>query len=83
MSYTEQYKGHKWIKVPHLKLDPELSDFANLMRLDSHHIAETTFLIEEVRRLAALLDGVTNALEPNDDRPSGTDHVGSRSEPEA
>jgi hypothetical protein len=74
MSYAEKYKGYRWIKVPHFHRDPSLTDGENLTKLEQHHVAETTFLIREVRRLAALLDGANDARVQEDDGGVGTEH---------
>lgn len=47
--------GYRWIRVPRHTERPELSWEARYRRLEAHHLAETTFLIEEVRRLARRL----------------------------
>jgi len=49
------YKGYKWIKVKHFKFDPKKSWEENFKALEQHHVEETTFLIDEVRKLAAKL----------------------------
>ena len=52
----EFYRGYKWIKVPRYEMDELLSWEERYRRLDEHHVRETTFLIEEVRRLAVRID---------------------------
>jgi hypothetical protein len=47
------YNGYKWIKVRQHKFDPSKSWEENYRDLEKHHVEETTFLIEEVRKLAA------------------------------
>lgn len=68
MSLAEQYEGYKWIKVKRHKDDPTKSWEERYAALDKHHIEETTFLIETLRRLAQLLDETapakTGELEP-------------------
>lgn len=56
--YVERCKGYGWIKV---KKDPLIDEAdaswqERFEALQAHHIEETTFLIEKVRELAALLD---------------------------
>jgi hypothetical protein len=46
------YDGYKWIKVRQHKFDPSKSWEENYRDLEKHHVEETTFLIEEVRKLA-------------------------------
>lgn len=47
------YSGYKWIKVPKLTIPEELPWNEKFSLLDKHHIAETSFLIDEIRKLAA------------------------------
>ena len=47
------YDGYKWINVRQHKFDPAKSWEENYRDLEKHHVEETTFLIEEVRKLAA------------------------------
>lgn len=59
MSYSEQYEGYEWIKLEgYQKHKLDLCDGweCNYSSLEAHYIAETEFLIAEVRKLAALLD---------------------------
>ncbi len=49
------YDGYKWIPVKHFRFDPVKSWEENFRALEKHHIEETSFLIEEVRKLAAKL----------------------------
>lgn len=55
-SYENAYAGFGWIKVSRYEDDPHLAWEERYQRLEQHHIAETTFLIEEVRKLARQLD---------------------------
>ncbi|HUS34500.1 MAG TPA: hypothetical protein VM680_04030 [Verrucomicrobiae bacterium] len=48
-----EYDGYKWIKVRQHKFDPARTWEENYRDLEKHHIEETTFLIEEVRKVAA------------------------------
>jgi hypothetical protein len=50
-------KTYKWIKVKQYKDDESLSWEERYNKLNEHHIEETTFLINKVRELAALLNG--------------------------
>lgn len=56
MNYSDQYKDYKWIKVKRYTMDENKSWEERYKELDEHHVKETTFLIDEVRKLAALLD---------------------------
>lgn len=47
-----KYDGYGWIRVPVFVDDPSKSWEERFKALDAHHKAETTFLIEEVRKLA-------------------------------
>jgi hypothetical protein len=53
-----KYEGYKWIKVPHHRFDPSKTWEANYRDLEKHHIEETTFLVNEVRKLAAQVGDV-------------------------
>jgi hypothetical protein len=55
MEPDPKYDGHSWIRVPRYEMDPEKSWEERYRELETHHVAETSFLIEEVRRLAALI----------------------------
>ncbi len=48
------YEGYSWIKVKKYKMDESLSWEERYKQLEAHHIEETSFLIEEVRKIAAL-----------------------------
>jgi hypothetical protein len=52
---VDRYDGHKWIRVKRHTHDPDKSWEDNYRDLDRHHVAETSFLIDEVRKLAAEL----------------------------
>jgi hypothetical protein len=43
--------SYKWIKVPKYKDDDTLSWEERYLRLNEHHIEETTFLIEKIREI--------------------------------
>lgn len=49
------YEGFGWIKVRRYQMDEEKSWEDRYRDLEAHHVEETTFLIGEVRRLAAEL----------------------------
>lgn len=46
------YEGYKWIKSGRFKDDETKTWEERYRALEKHHIEETTFLIEEIRRLA-------------------------------
>lgn len=48
--------NYKWIKVKQFRFDSEKSWEENFRALEAHHIEETTFLIEEVRKLAKRIE---------------------------
>ena len=62
-SLTEHYAGYSWIKVPRYEDDPQLPWEERYQKLEAHHIQETTFLIEEVRRLARQLEAAQTRPE--------------------
>lgn len=49
---TQHDDNFKWIKVKQFRFDPEKSWEENFRALEAHHIEETTFLIEEIRKLS-------------------------------
>lgn len=55
-SMVDQYKGYKWIKVGRHKDDESKTWKQRHADLNEHHVKETTFLIEEIRKLAAIID---------------------------
>lgn len=55
-NYSEYYSNFKWIKVKRYQMDESLSWEQRYEKLDAHHIEETSFLIEEIRKLAKQLD---------------------------
>lgn len=59
-----RYDGFRWIKVPRYQYDPARSWEQNYQDLESHHLAETMFLIEEVRKLADELARSREELNP-------------------
>lgn len=60
-SLSDHHRGFGWIKVPRYKIDETLPWEDRYRQLDEHHIRETTFLIEEVRKLAAEIDMLRGA----------------------
>lgn len=50
------YTGHDWIKVKQFRHDPAKDNERNYQALMDHHVAETKFLIAEVRKLAGVLN---------------------------
>ena len=50
------YEGYSWIKVPKYKMDESKTWEERYKELESHHITETTFLINEIRKLASTTD---------------------------
>ena len=59
MSKQEDYEGFKWIKVKKYKENLDLPADARYKLLEEHHIEETSFLIEEVRKLDKEIDELT------------------------
>lgn len=55
---SEKYEGYKWIKVSSFKDDESKSWEERFRMLEKHHIEETTFLINEVRKLAGAIDSL-------------------------
>jgi hypothetical protein len=64
-SLTEKYQGFAWIKVKSAPAVIVLNDMVtacNFREYEAHHVAETDFLIAEVRKLAAELDDVDDKV---------------------
>ncbi len=57
------YRDYKWIKVKQWKHDSAKSVEENYKGLQQHHIEETMFLIEEVRKLAKVIENVNFVLK--------------------
>lgn len=55
-TFNEHYAGYKWVKVKKYTVDDSLSWEEKYKALESHHVTETSFLIEEIRKLADILD---------------------------
>lgn len=55
-SYEKHYEGYRWIKVKRHQDDPNLSWEERFKILERHHVEETQFLIDEIRRLAKECD---------------------------
>jgi len=67
MSEADKYQGYSWIKVQRSKpVDVNGTPHVS----EAHHIEETTFLIEEIRKLAARIDRLNLMVERYDQRPS-------------
>lgn len=62
--FVEKYSTYNWIKVRRHVDNPYLPLDERFKRLEQHHIEETTFLIEEVRKLALILDAANISLTP-------------------
>lgn len=45
------YEGYGWIKVKRYKMDESLTWEERYKQLEQHHVEETTFLIDEIRKL--------------------------------
>ncbi len=58
-SLEKRYEGFGWIKVGRHRDDPGMSWEERFRILEDHHIRETQFLIEEIRRLAKECDKLT------------------------
>lgn len=52
----ELYADFKWIKVKRYVMDETLTWGDRYRQLEEHHLQETSFLIAEVRKLAAKID---------------------------
>lgn len=55
-SFAKRYEGYGWIKVRRHQDDPALSWEERFRILEAHHLEETRFLIDEIRRLAKECD---------------------------
>lgn len=66
----ENYIGYAWIKVPRYKMSPKKDWEARYKELEEHHVMETTFLINEVRKLAAELERSSGVTYQPEDVPS-------------
>lgn len=66
---TKYDDNYKWIKVKKFDDDEELTLEERFYRLQTHHVEETTFLINEVRKLATALDNLVKQLEAVHDDP--------------
>ena len=56
MSKVKDYEGYAWVKVKRYTPDENTTWQQRFEALQEHHIKETSFLIEEVRKLAKELD---------------------------
>lgn len=59
-----KYSGHAWIRVKRFEVDETQSWEERFRALQKHHETETTFLIEEVRKLGTVLEQVELVLTP-------------------
>lgn len=59
-----KYDGYRWIRVPVFVDDPSKSWEERFKALDAHHKTETTFLIEEVRKVDVELATFKGPFEP-------------------
>lgn len=57
-NFEKRYEGFGWIKSGRHRDDPSLSWEERHRILEEHHVKETTFLIDEVRRLAKEIDAL-------------------------
>jgi hypothetical protein len=53
---TERYAGFGWIRVKRYVMDESLTWEERYRQLEKHHVQETQFLIDEVRKLATMID---------------------------
>ena len=59
-TFTKRYSDFSWIKVKRYVMDESLTWEERYQQLDEHHVKETQFLIDEVRKLAAMIDLITS-----------------------
>lgn len=62
-TFTKRYSDFSWIKVKRYVMDESLTWEERYQQLDEHHVKETQFLIDEVRKLAAMIDLITSESE--------------------
>lgn len=55
-TFEKRYEGYGWIKVGRHRDDPALSWEERFRVLETHHVKETQFLIDEIRTLAKECD---------------------------
>lgn len=60
-SFEKRYDGFAWIKVERFRDDPTKTWEDRFKALENHHVKETQFLIDEIRRLAKECDRRGNA----------------------
>ena len=64
MAYIEHYADYKWIKVKRYDgWDANIPADENYAKLQRHHELETNFMINEIRKLAAMLDERDKRIE--------------------
>ena len=56
MTRKSDYEGFKWVKVKRHRDDESKTWEERFRDLEKHHVEETQFLIDEIRKLAAELD---------------------------
>jgi len=56
MTFSKHYEGWGWIKVKEFIPDDTASPQTNYRKLLRHHNIESAFLIEEIRKLAKVVD---------------------------
>jgi hypothetical protein len=61
---SNQYQGYGWIKVKRYVMDESLSWEERYRQLEAHHVEETTFLFDEIRKLAALVGDLPSKSQP-------------------
>jgi len=59
-TFTKRYSDFSCIKVKRYVMDESLTWEERYQQLDEHHVKETQFLIDEVRKLAARIDLITS-----------------------
>jgi hypothetical protein len=52
----EKYEGYGWVKVKKYNMDESVSWEERYKQLENHHIQETKFLIDEIRKLSVIID---------------------------
>jgi hypothetical protein len=63
MSRSQDYADYKWIKVKRHNDDESKTWEEKFRALEDHHIKETTFLVNEVRKLAAEIDHLNETIK--------------------
>lgn len=63
MLKSEKYNDFSWIKVKRFRDNPTLSWEDRFILLNKHHLQETEFLVDEIRKLAQEYDDLAQAIE--------------------